>query len=189
MRRQVAQLTRVVLAAFLLAATPVTSGASASEIAQGGTNRFVYDSPAASTTRPANARTSPFLSGDAAEHVSRVRTSTPGAVLATKGVPQKGEGLVYRRTDLNGGKPYVGQSKNEARFRARQQEHARGNPYSDFRYEVLGREAPGAQLERLEEYFIRRLGGPTNLRNPFGGLANRRHQMRDQRYFGAGGGY
>ena len=108
---------------------------------------------------------------------------------ATKGVPQRGEGLVYRRTDLNGGKPYIGQSKSDARFRARQREHARENPFSDFRYEVLGRQNPGAQLERLEEYFIRQLGGPTNLRNPFGGLANRRHQMRDERYFGAGGGY
>lgn len=106
--------------------------------------------------------------------------------LATKGAPQKGEGLVYRQTDLSGRrKPHVGQSKNDARY----QEHARGNPFSRFEYEILGRQTPGTQLDRLEESFIRGLGGPTNLRNPFGGLQNRRHQMRDERYFGAGGGY
>lgn len=126
---------------------------------------------------------------DDPRHLSQRRLRALAGSGATKLVPQKGDGVVYRRTDRNGGKPYVGQSKNESRFRARQQEHARGNPYSDFRYEVLGREAPGAQLERMEEYFIRQLGGPTNLRNPFGGIANRRHQMRYRRYDDAGGGY
>jgi hypothetical protein len=55
--------------------------------------------------------------------------------------------------------------------------------------EVLGRQNPGTQLDRLEEYFIRELGGPTTMRNPFGRLQNRRRQMRDERYFAAGGGY
>lgn len=37
------------------------------------------------------------------------------------------------------------------------------------------------------EAHIRRGGGPTNKRNPDGGLANRRHQMNDKRYRDAGG--
>jgi hypothetical protein len=39
----------------------------------------------------------------------------------------------------------------------------------------------------MEEFFIRRGGGPTNLGNPNGSLANLRHQMSDPRYWGAGG--
>jgi hypothetical protein len=54
---------------------------------------------------------------------------------------------------------------------------------------MIGRAEPGAQLDRLEEYFIRLEGGPTNLSNPEGLLANLRHQMSDARYWGAGGDY
>lgn len=31
---------------------------------------------------------------------------------------------------------------------------------------------PGTELDRMEEFFIRQGGGPTNLGNPNGGLAN-----------------
>jgi hypothetical protein len=96
-------------------------------------------------------------------------------------------GIVYRRTDLNGSKPYVGQSKSLDRFIARQAEHARANPDADFEYEVLGRAEPGSELDRLEEYWIRELGGPTSRGNPGGILANMRHQMSELRYQSAGG--
>jgi hypothetical protein len=86
----------------------------------------------------------------------------------------------HRRTDLNG---------ESHRFRERQSEHARGNPWSDFSYEIVGRARPGTELDRLEEYFIRQHGDPTSMRNPFGGLANRRHQMSPDRYIQAGGDY
>lgn len=134
-----------------------------------------------------------FLVGDLSDPLdvaALIPILKPLKVLKAAKVPQKGEGLVYRQTDLTGRrKPYVGQSRSDARFQARQQEHARENPFSRFEYETLGRQNPGTQLDRLEEYFIRELGGPTTMRNPFGRLQNRRHQMRDERYLGAGGGY
>jgi hypothetical protein len=97
------------------------------------------------------------------------------------------EGIVYLRTDKLGSKPYVGQSKSAARYDARQVEHARENPFADFEFSILGRAKPGAELDRLEEFFIRGMGGPTTRRNPSGVLANRRHQMSDRRYQRAGG--
>lgn len=97
------------------------------------------------------------------------------------------EGIVYGRIDAAGGKPYVGQAKSEARYAARQAEHARANPDADFDFEILGRANPGTELDRMEEYFIRQGGGPTNGSNPGGGLANLRHQMSDSRYLAAGG--
>jgi hypothetical protein len=48
---------------------------------------------------------------------------------------------------------------------------------------------PGAQLDRLEEYFIRQGGGPTSAANPNALLGNLRHQMNDARYLAAGGDY
>ncbi len=96
-------------------------------------------------------------------------------------------GIAYQRTDLMGGKSYVGQAKSQARYTARQAEHARANPDADFEFEILGRAEPGGQLDRMEEFFIRRGGGSTNLSNPDGGLANLRHQMSDLRYLKAGG--
>ena len=86
-----------------------------------------------------------------------------------------------------GGKPYIGQAESEARYGARQSEHARANPDADFEFEIIGRANPGTELDRMEEFFIRQGGGPTNVGNPNGGLANRRHQMSDPRYWGAGG--
>ena len=54
-------------------------------------------------------------------------------------------------------------------------------------FEIIGRAKPGSELDRMEEFFIRQEGGPTNLNNPNGGLANGRHQMSGPRYVGAGG--
>ena len=99
------------------------------------------------------------------------------------------EGVVYHRTDLLGGKPYVGQAKSWDRYVARQAEHARDNPNALFEFDELGRAHPGTELDRLEEYHIRQLGGPTNKSNPDGLLANKRHQMSDARYEAAGGDY
>jgi hypothetical protein len=96
-------------------------------------------------------------------------------------------GIVYRRTDQLGSKPYVGQAQSDTRYIERQGEHARANRNADFEFEILGRANPGAELDRLEEYYIRQGGGPTNLGNPSGALANRRHQMSEERYRRAGG--
>jgi hypothetical protein len=96
-------------------------------------------------------------------------------------------GIVYQRTELLDGKPYIGEAKSGSRFITRQAEHARANPDADFEFEIIGRAEPGAELNRLEEYFIRQGGGPTNLSHPDGGLANWRHQMSDPRYSHDGG--
>lgn len=112
--------------------------------------------------------------------------SVPLKFDAAKSVPAQ-KGIVYGRTDLAGGKPYIGQAMSEGRFAARQAEHARANPDADFEYEILGRADPGTALDRMEEFFIRQGGGPTNKGNPGGGLANQRHQMNDSRYADAGG--
>ncbi len=105
----------------------------------------------------------------------------------TKAAKETDEGIVYLRADKLGGKPYVGQSKSAARYEARQVEHARENPFADFEFSIVGRAKPGTELDRLEEYFIRRLGGPTTRRNPAGALANRRHQRSKRHYLEAGG--
>ncbi len=104
--------------------------------------------------------------------------------VAAESVP---EGVVYRRTDLLGGKPPIDKAKSEARNVSRQSEHSRANPDADVEFEIIGRADPGTELDRMEEFFIRQEGGPTNVGNPNGGLANRRHQMNDSRYLGAGG--
>lgn len=124
----------------------------------------------------------------AAGDISQGLTDATTSQDATKDV-EEGAGVVYRRTDLNGGKPYVGQSKSLDRYATRQSEHAYDNPLADFSYEILGRAEPGTELDRLEEFNIRREGGPTNGRNPEGGLANKRHQMSQSRYQDAGGDY
>jgi hypothetical protein len=109
----------------------------------------------------------------------------PGAVAAAES--GAGKGSVYLRRSGVGSKPYVGQSIHDARYEARQVEHGRAEPMEDFEFMILGRAAPGVELDRLEEYYIRQHGGPTNRGNPGGGLANRRHQMSGGRYDAAGG--
>jgi len=111
------------------------------------------------------------------------------AAEAGSGGVEDAAGIVYRRIDAAGGKPYVGQAKSDARFLARQAEHARANLNADFEFEIIGRANPGTELDRLEEYYIRQGGGPTNRGNPAGRLANLRHQMSDSRYADAGGDY
>jgi RHS repeat-associated protein len=96
-------------------------------------------------------------------------------------------GIVYRRKDSNGGEDYVGQAKSPNHYGARQKAHSRANPDALYTFDIIGNRPPGVQLDRLEEYYIRQGGGPTNRGNPDGGLANRRHQMNDQRYLDAGG--
>ncbi|GGF42677.1 hypothetical protein GCM10011519_15710 [Marmoricola endophyticus] len=124
----------------------------------------------------------------AGERVLGKVTATGGRMLGRlHPEPHVPEGIVYRRTDLLGSKPYIGQAKSEARYLSRQAEHARAHPDADFEFEVVGRANPGRELDRMEEFFIRREGGPTNLGNPDGGLANLRHQMSETRYQDAGG--
>lgn len=104
------------------------------------------------------------------------------------GVPEEPEGIVYLRRDLTGGeKDYVGQAISEERFAKRQAEHQRAHPDAAYVFDELDRGAPGPELDKIEEDWIRAGGGPTNKTNPEGGLENKRHQMNDRRYREQGG--
>ena len=93
------------------------------------------------------------------------------------------EGVVYLRSDLSGGlKPYVGQAKSEARFLARQAEHARKHPNSDFKFEIIDRGSAEGKfptiLDIKEQRALDRFGGPTNKSNPYGGTSNAKNVIR-----------
>ncbi|MFD2792770.1 polymorphic toxin-type HINT domain-containing protein [Promicromonospora vindobonensis] len=94
-------------------------------------------------------------------------------------------GYVYLRTDQATGQEYVGQSRDSATFERRQRDHAKKFPNAQFEFDVLGRAVPGADLDRLEEDWIRAGGG--SVRDPDSILANKRHQMNPDRYLAAGG--
>jgi hypothetical protein len=97
---------------------------------------------------------------------------------AAQSAPTEGQGVVYLRTDPKTGEQYVGQAKSPERFDARQGEHNRAQGV-EHEFQVLGRAEPGQALDALEETHIRRQGG---LQKEGGTLANRRHQMREERY-------
>ena len=88
------------------------------------------------------------------------------------------EGVVYLRTDITGRiAPYGGQAESEVRFFARQNEHARKYPNSDFDFSIVDRANPGASLDIAEHNFIQKLSGGldvrdtslvSNLKNPVG---------------------
>lgn len=88
------------------------------------------------------------------------------------------EGVVYKRTDLAGQrKPYIGQAKSQERFAARQKEHARKYPDSDFDFEIVDRADPGDALDIAEHNALQELTGGVkakpsplvdNLKDPVG---------------------
>lgn len=102
---------------------------------------------------------------------------------AEKAAKEVEEGVVYLRTNPATGERYVGQAKSAERFEARQGEHdaALGVEHN---YKVLGNAKPGKDLDVLEETEIRQNGG---LQREGGTLANKRHQMSENRYRDAGG--
>lgn len=88
------------------------------------------------------------------------------------------EGLVYLRTDITGKlAPYGGQAINDSRFLARQAEHARAFPESEFKFSIIDRANPGSALDIAEHNYIQELTGGvaarrssavSNLRDPVG---------------------
>lgn len=98
---------------------------------------------------------------------------------AVDDVVDDGLGVVYRRTNQKTGEVYIGRSKSEAAFGRRKSAHDRSLGVN-HQYEVLDRAANGTPLRVLEESTIRRHGGP-------GKLANKRYEMNDEAYRGAGG--
>lgn len=98
------------------------------------------------------------------------------------------EGVVYRRTDIAGELDvYIGQAKNESRFNARQKEHARANPNSDFEFEIIDRADPSGsfpnKLDKAEQKALDKYGGPRNKTNPAGKTSNKKNVIRKEREY------
>ncbi|WP_306319994.1 MULTISPECIES: polymorphic toxin-type HINT domain-containing protein [unclassified Streptomyces] len=110
-----------------------------------------------------------------------VHNATP----ASAPVPSAPAGVVYLRTDIATGAEYVGQAKSWGRYVARMQEHNRKRGGAGYNFEVLGRANPGQALDVLEEDWMRAGGGKSSV--PGSVLENKRVQMNDARYKGAGG--
>jgi RHS repeat-associated protein len=92
-------------------------------------------------------------------------------------------GVIYRRIDPKTGDIYIGRADSPEHFQARQNDHdAKLGVAHD--YEVVARAKPGLSLQVAEETQIRLHGG---LRKEGGELVNKRHEMRQSRYGGAGG--
>jgi RHS repeat-associated protein len=101
-----------------------------------------------------------------------------GIRAATRGETKAGSatGIVYRRTSLDGGKPYIGRSNSEKLYQRRMRDHDRklGERHE---YEIIDRAPPGRQLREAEQRQIDAHGGPTNQRNPDGGTLNKRNEI------------
>lgn len=93
--------TSLLLCVSLLA-DPTLSGAAAqaSTVAGNAGAACSYDSPAATATLPTNSRVDATRGEHRTGGASRASTSLIGRGRAPKAGPQKGEGLVYRQTDL-----------------------------------------------------------------------------------------
>jgi hypothetical protein len=86
-------------------------------------------------------------------------------------------------TDPKTGEGYIGKAKSPERYQARQAEHNRAAGVQ-YKYDIVGKAEPGTDLDVLEETKIREHGG---LKKEGGSLANKRHQMTEERYRRAGG--
>tara|TARA_R110002096_G_scaffold356588_2_gene549823 strand:- start:862 stop:1773 length:912 start_codon:yes stop_codon:yes gene_type:complete len=100
-----------------------------------------------------------------------------------KAAKKTDEGVVYKRTDNTGNKKdYVGQAKSEDRYKARQKEHARNNPDSEFDFDIIDRGDPKGDfptnLDIKEQLQLDKLGGPTNKSNPNGGTSNKKNVIK-----------
>lgn len=93
-------------------------------------------------------------------------------------------GIIYKRIDKSGNieKPYVGKAKSPERFEARQKEHARDYPDSDFEFEIIDRGSDKGRfptdLDRKEQRALNSMGGPTNKSNPNGGTSNKKNVIK-----------
>jgi RHS repeat-associated protein len=89
-----------------------------------------------------------------------------------------GEGIVYKRTNKTG-EDYIGQAKNEERFKERQKEHDRSNPDAEYKFKEEGRAEPGKELNILEQKKINKNGG---LQKDGGPLQNKRNQISEKKW-------
>lgn len=128
----------------------------------------------------------PFVPGGAATGIKVARAADKGIDAIRAGdkakdaakVAKAPDGVVYKRTDINGGvEPYGGQAESLERFAQRQKEHARAHPDADFDFEIVDRAVPGEPLDIAEHNFIQELTGGvrakyspdvSNLKDPVG---------------------
>ncbi len=111
--------------------------------------------------------------GKIAKGIDKISDAIDAAKVAKK------EGVVYKRVDKSGNlKDYIGQAKSQKRFDARQKEHRRANPDSDFEFTQIDRAKPGKDLNRKEQKYLDTHGGPTNKSNPNGGTSNKKNVIR-----------
>jgi RHS repeat-associated protein len=99
---------------------------------------------------------------------------------AREGAEAVAEGVVYRRTNTETGRCYIGRCNSDQLYSTRQRAHDRAQG-TRHEYEVLERAQPGQPLREAEQRHIDANGGPTNRSNPNGGLENRRHEIDPRR--------
>ncbi len=91
------------------------------------------------------------------------------------------EGVIYKRVDKTGKpKDYIGQTKSEQRYKARQKEHQRANKDADYEFTEIDRGKPGKDLNLKEQKHLDANGGPTNNSNPNGGTSNKKNVVKDK---------
>src|SRR5260370_38842167 len=91
----------------------------------------------------------------------------------------RGEGIIYNRTDANGGvDPYYGQAENAGRYAQRQAEHDREFPNADFEFDPVDAGRPGRDLDFIEQWWISANGGARS-QNPNTPLSNQNRAMND----------
>ena len=90
-------------------------------------------------------------------------------------------GVVYRRTNSQTGRCYIGRCNSEELYTRRQRDHERENPDAEYTFRRIDRAEPGQALREAEQRQIDAHGGPTNRSNPDGGTENRRNEIRTPR--------
>jgi RHS repeat-associated protein len=119
----------------------------------------------------------------AAEAASGRSPRSPQATAGRVGVPRQvspapSRGIVYRRTDQNTGRCYIGRCDSQRNYERRQRDHERANPGARYRFEQIDSAPPGRALREAEQRQINEHGGPTTRSNPGGGTENRRNEIR-----------
>lgn len=137
--------------------------------------------------------TDPAVKARLGEHLARISSTKYGdhrgaqqyrlEADTLRGAPA---GVIYLRINPKTGETYVGQAASPEHFTERQKAH-NGKLGVQHDYQVLERAKPGQQLDVAEESHIRLRGGLKGRREDGGGVVNKRHQMSDPRYRGAGG--
>jgi RHS repeat-associated protein len=127
-----------------------------------------------------------LLSGDLGAAARSARNALISA--ATRGlarplqraqrVAREPAGTVYRRTDRNTGRCYIGRCDNQRNYERRQRDHRRANPDANYTFEEIDRAEPGLPLRQAEQRQLDAHGGPTNRSNPNGGTENQRNEIR-----------